>query len=89
MVPSFADADQVIVTDIYAARSHEKPTITSETLAEAIRHEQVRHIGSLDKVVRHLLGQLRKGDVLLTLGAGDSYLVSERVLEQLSNRREV
>ena len=50
----FADADQVIVTDIYAARSHEKPTITADTLAETIQHDRVRHIDRLDEVVGYL-----------------------------------
>jgi len=84
----FVDADEVIVTDIYAARSYEQPTISAEDLVQAIRHKRVRYIGSLDDVVTYLLGQIHRGDLLLTLGAGDSYLVSEQVLQGLSNRGE-
>jgi len=84
----FAGADRVIVTDIYAARSHEKPTINAERLVETILHDKVRHISELDEVVRHLVGELCEGDVVLTLGAGDCYLISERVLEELAKRGE-
>jgi len=84
----FAGADRVIVTDIYAARSHEKPTINAERLVETILHDKVRHISELDEVVRHLVGELCEGDVVLTLGAGDCYLISEGVLEELAKRGE-
>ena len=84
----FAGADQVIVTDIYAARLHEKPTIDAESLVEAIQHDKVRHISELDQVVRHLVRELCQGDVVLTLGAGDCYLISERVLAELARRGE-
>jgi len=82
----FGDADQVIITDIYAARSHERPTISAADLVAACRHPRVRHIGSIDAVVGYLARHLCPGDVLLTLGAGDSYLISERVLAQLEGR---
>jgi UDP-N-acetylmuramate--alanine ligase len=80
----FADADHVIVTDIYAARAREKATISADSLATRIQHQDVRHIGALDEVVSYLVAELRAGDVLLTLGAGDGYLIGERVLEQLA-----
>jgi len=84
----FADADRVIVTGIYAARPHEKPTISAEALAGVIEHDQVCHIEGLKEVMSHLLDRLCPGDLLLTLGAGDCHLVSERVLAELSRERE-
>lgn len=79
----FADADRVLITEVYAARSHERPTISSTEVVAAIQHPCVRRVQSLDEAVDYLLGQLGEGDVLLTLGAGDDYLVGERVLEGL------
>jgi UDP-N-acetylmuramate--alanine ligase len=46
----------------------------------------VRHIGGAEDVEEHLLERLRPGDVLITLGAGDGYLVGERVLQALGER---
>ena len=85
----FGDADRLIVTDIYAARAREKPVICADDLVAAIerakgqRPDDVRHLSTFDEIVVYLLGELRPGDLLLTLGAGDGYLVGERVLSQL------
>jgi len=81
---SFDRADSVIVMDVYAARSREMPTISASALAGSIRHGDVRHIAGQDAIVTTLLGEMREGDVLLTLGAGDGYLVGERVLAALA-----
>ena len=82
----FGDADKVIITDIYAARSREKPVISSRDLAEAVKHRDVRYLGSQDEVVSCLLNELSGGDLLLTLGAGDGYRIGERVLAELKER---
>jgi UDP-N-acetylmuramate--alanine ligase len=79
----FDDADRVIVTDVYAARAKEQPTVRAADLVAAMRHPAVEHVAALDQVVDHLLSQLDAGDVLITLGAGDGYLIGERVLRQL------
>ena len=89
---SFRDADCVIVTDIYAARAKEElsPGYGAEDLAGRIRadlaNREVYHVADLDQATALLLEQLEPGDVLLTLGAGDGYLVGERVLRAMSDR---
>ncbi|MCD6291681.1 MAG: UDP-N-acetylmuramate--L-alanine ligase [Anaerolineae bacterium] len=86
----FAQADHVLVTDIYAAREHETLGVDASQLAERIgrQHPDARYVGGLDDVVRVLLQGLRPGDVLLTLGAGDGYQVGERVLAALEEREK-
>lgn len=79
-------ADQVLVTDIYAARAKERPTVDAAHLVQALAHASARHIGPLENAERFLLENLRAGDVLLTLGAGDGYLIGERVLAALEER---
>ena len=69
---AFADADEVIVLDVYAARAHEQDTL---------RHAQARHLGGLDEAAAYLAQTLRAGDVLITLSAGDGNRVGERVLD--------
>jgi UDP-N-acetylmuramate--alanine ligase len=79
-------ADQVIVTDIYAARAKERPTVDAQSLVSALQHRAIRHLGALEQVEQFLLETLCAGDVLLTLGAGNGYLVGERVLAALGER---
>ncbi|MCE5259029.1 MAG: UDP-N-acetylmuramate--L-alanine ligase [Chloroflexi bacterium] len=82
----FDAADQVIVMDIYRARSRECDVLSARELVEAIKHPQVRWVGARGEVTKTLLAELEQGDVLLTLGAGDGYLVGEDVLVELRAR---
>jgi UDP-N-acetylmuramate--alanine ligase len=80
----FGDADRVIVTDVYAARSRERATIQPETIVASIKHPNAHYVGGMEQVVAYLLERLERGDVLLTLGAGDGYRIGEGVLARLA-----
>lgn len=77
---AFDDADRVIITDIFAARSKEVATVSASDIVAHSRHAAMRHIAAQDQVVDLLKDQLTEGDVLITLGAGDGYLIGERWL---------
>jgi UDP-N-acetylmuramate--alanine ligase len=81
----FTDADHVLVTDIYAAREQDTLGVHALQLAEwgSRTHPDIRYIGGPGDAVETLLMELRPGDILLTLGAGDGYQVGERVLAAL------
>jgi UDP-N-acetylmuramate--alanine ligase len=83
-VTSFDKADHVIVLDIYPARevAADFADITAAGLTARLMHPEKRHISTHGKAVTCLLRELQPGDVLLTLGAGDGYLIGERVLAQ-------
>lgn len=70
---SFGDADQVIVTDIYAAGEANPMQVTGQQLAQAIaaHQAQVEYCPDLQAVYQSLTGTLRPGDVVLFLGAGN------------------
>jgi UDP-N-acetylmuramate--alanine ligase len=53
---------------------------------DIVRHPDARYVPSLDSAVAVLLERVRPGDVVMTLGAGDGYLVGERVLDGLKDR---
>jgi UDP-N-acetylmuramate--alanine ligase len=84
---AFGDADAVRIGDIYAARETDPLGIHSGVLAERIEHPDVSAVGGLDRAATELLSVLQPGDVLLTLGAGDSNRVGEMVLNQLRIKR--
>ncbi len=79
---SFADADHVIVTDIYAAREFDDLGVSAADIVARMKHPDVHYIPDLDKAADHLLNHLKPGDVLITLGAGDGYKVGENVLAE-------
>jgi len=77
---SFADADHVVVTDIYAAREDDDLGVSAADIVARMKHPDVRYIPGLDEAADYLLDHLKSGDVLITLGAGDGYKVGEEVL---------
>jgi UDP-N-acetylmuramate--alanine ligase len=83
---AFADADKVIITDIYAASENPIPGISGETIVERIRDKDVVYIPRKEKVAEYLLQEIQDNDLVLTLGAGDIYTVGKEVLARLRMR---
>jgi UDP-N-acetylmuramate--alanine ligase len=81
---SFGHADHVLVSEIYAARETDNLGIAAHDLVSRIDHPDVRYVATLRAASDHLQAALRAGDVLLTLGAGDGYLVGESLLARHS-----
>ena len=79
---AFGDADRVIVTEIYAAREQTEP-FSAAGVVEGMTHPAVKFIADLEDVTRQVLAELRPGDVLLVLSAGDADRVSAGVLAEL------
>lgn len=76
---SFADADVLIVTDIYPAREEPIPGITGNTIAEAARaagHPSVHYVADLAAIPAAVINLTEPGDMVLTLGAGDIWKVA-------------
>jgi UDP-N-acetylmuramate--alanine ligase len=83
---SFGDADVLVLLDIYPAGEKPIEGITSDVLAEKTRRAGNREVIRRDKegAVEYVLSEMKKGDVLLTLGAGDVWKLGEKVLEALN-----
>ena len=79
---AFADANEVLVTEIYASREA-KQDFSSAEVVSAMPHSSARYSGSLDETTDYLLKNLRPGDVLLVLSAGDANQISTEVLKRL------
>lgn len=76
-VDSFADAQEVVMTDIFAsAREASDSTISSTILCEAIQKKhgiKATNLGANKELAEYFQTELKPGDVFLTLGAGDIY----------------
>lgn len=70
---AFADADHVVVTDIYSAGEANTSGITGEDVTSAIRehHTEVTYAASLDDVKSRLALLLQPGDLAIFLTAGN------------------
>lgn len=81
---AFYDADEILVSDIYAAREVDKGEIHASTLAEKINEKtnRARYIHGFDSIVDYLTKNAAEGDLVITMGAGDIYRVGEMFLSQ-------
>lgn len=70
---SFDNADELIITHIYAAREKPDGITKPENLAADIakRGVKVRYIDSFDEITDILKKELQKGDLVFTMGAGN------------------
>lgn len=66
---SFKDCDEVIFADIYAAREKNRFGITSKELAD--KTPRGKYLGDFKEIEKYLRSTLKKGDLLLIMGAGD------------------
>lgn len=88
---SFHQADKVVITDIYPALEEPIPGVDARQIAELIKKrekgKEVKFISSKSEIVTHLLSTARRGDLILTLGAGDVWKVSRDFVSQLKKQR--
>jgi UDP-N-acetylmuramate--alanine ligase len=83
---AFHDADLLVVSEIYAAGEDPIPGVEGAGLANAIRahgHRNTRFVADLEAVADELPGELRKGDLVITLGAGSISDLGPRLLSKL------
>jgi UDP-N-acetylmuramate--alanine ligase len=84
--PALRQADEVVLTDIYAAGEDPIPGVTVEALAAAInagRPKPVHLVKAFDMVVPMVLSLVRPGDAVFTLGAGSISSIGDRLLAEL------
>ena len=78
---SFGIADRLFVADVYAAGEKPIPGVDAKLIVKAAKRNGV-DAAALSRAV-DLVRELRKGDVVLTLGAGDIWKVGMDLLRRL------
>ena len=79
---AFYDADNVIITDIYAAREKDTGEISSKDLVDKIQQSSKNAVYMKDfsEIEEYLKDKLKPGDLFLTIGAGDVYKIGEDII---------
>ncbi len=83
---AFLLADILVATDVYAARELPLPGITGGLIVEAARemgHTGAHYVARKEKLAAFTKALLRKGDMVITLGAGDIWKYGEKLLKLL------
>ncbi len=82
---AFKDADEVIVTEVYSAREP-KQDFTSAEIVSAMPHMSARYIETLPEVTSYLLRNLKSGDVVIVMSAGDADQISTELVNSFQER---
>jgi UDP-N-acetylmuramate--alanine ligase len=87
----FNQADVLILAPIYAAGERPLEEVDSAWLYRGIKehgHKEVILCQDQDEIIRVLMGMVKSGDVVMTLGAGDITQLSERLLQKMEEKDE-
>ena len=83
---AFEKADRLILAEIYAAREKNFYKISSAQLAEKIRethpNKEVLFMEDFGAIADYVDENAQRGDMVITMGAGDIYKVGEMLLEK-------
>jgi UDP-N-acetylmuramate--alanine ligase len=86
LAASLAPADRIVVTEVYAAREPHDPSISGADIVKRIPGDIARFTPTLASAAELLVPDLRPGDLVLTLGAGDITTLGEDLLSRLQRR---
>ncbi len=80
---SFKDSDEVIITDIYAAREIDDHSIHSKDLVREIQAngKKAVYLSTFEEILDYLKKTAKKDDIVLTMGAGNIYELGELYLK--------
>ena len=83
---SFFDAEVLVVTDVYPSREKPIKGISGALIAntaEQYGHKNVHYVCDKKTVADKLKNLVQAGDIIITMGAGDIYLMGEEFTEWL------
>jgi len=82
---AFANCDVLLCTDIYPARERPIEGVTGALVSEsalAFGHRNARFVGDQANLLPILKEELRPGDVVVLMGAGNIWKLGEKILEE-------
>ena len=89
---AFADADKLLLIDVFSAGEMPIPGVTSKMLADVVREKhpgkEVVYCSSRTELNEELERMVGAGDLLLTMGAGDVTTVGPEFIEYLSAKKD-
>jgi UDP-N-acetylmuramate--alanine ligase len=84
---SLVEADVVVVTDVYGAAQDPIPGVTGKLVVDGINlaapGKRVVYLPHRADVVRFLDREVREGDLVITMGCGDVWMLGDAALEAI------
>jgi UDP-N-acetylmuramate--alanine ligase len=86
---SFLLSDVLVVTDVYPAREEPIQGVSGELIVNAAKrfgHKDVHYVADKRAVPSTLKTLMKKGDIIITMGAGDIWKFGEEFLSNLKKK---
>jgi UDP-N-acetylmuramate--alanine ligase len=84
---SLTEADLVLVTDVYGAAQDPIPGVTGALVVDGVRlaspQTPVAYVPHRQDVLTYLDEEVRPGDLVVTMGCGDVWMLGDAALEQI------
>ena len=83
---SFFDAEVCVITDVYPSREEPIEGVTGKLISDAAReygHRRVHYVEDKEELPGALKEIVERGDVVITMGAGDIYKYGEQFVEAI------
>ena len=84
---SLLGADLIVVTDVYGADQEPMPGVSGKLVADGVTmaapDKRVVYLSHRSDVVGFLAEEVREGDLVLTMGCGDVWMLGDAVLERI------
>lgn len=87
---SFLNSDVFICTDVYPAREKPIEGVSGEMIASITKkygHKNVQYVPDKKDVPEKLMSLKKKGDIIVTMGAGDIWKYGEKFVELVKEER--
>lgn len=87
---SFFNADVLVVTDVYPAREEPIQGINGELIANTAKefgHKHVHYVADKKQVPQFLTRIKQRGDIIITMGAGDIWRYGEEFIELVKKEK--
>jgi len=85
---SVTDADLILVTDVYGAEQTPIPGVTGELVVEGARSaapdRTILYLPHRDDLLDYLEREVRPGDLVLTMGCGDVWMLGDAAMARIS-----
>ncbi|HWL89902.1 MAG TPA: UDP-N-acetylmuramate--L-alanine ligase [Actinomycetota bacterium] len=84
---SLTEADVIVVTDVYAANQTPIPGVTGALVVDGVRRaapeREVVYAPHGEDAISFLAGEVREGDLVITLGCGDVWMLGDATLARI------
>ncbi len=79
----FSSADLLVLNKIYSSAREDSSDFSGENLFNSVKRniDNIKYCEEFDDAFEFLKGELKEGDVFVTMGAGNNWLIGEKLLK--------